>query len=93
MLMKRILLLIGTLMVGLSFAAKKVDNKVQLQENQTKFILTVKAIPTTGYTWSVKKYDKTLFKFVSADYEKTTESSPSSKLVGAPLKQYIFIST
>ncbi len=42
------------------------------------FDVTLPANPTTGYQWTVKKFDESLFKLTSKHY-----ISPQSKLIGA----------
>lgn len=42
------------------------------------FKVTLLANPTTGYQWTVKKYDETLFTLVSSQY-----MAPKTALIGA----------
>ena len=81
------------LMLGLGFAIPLYADeavKITLTPEQTTFYIEVKAIPTTGYQWTVKTYDKQQFEFISSGYvkAKTATNSDSSKvLVGAPMQQ------
>ncbi|VEG89845.1 protease inhibitor I42 family protein [Legionella spiritensis] len=45
---------------------------------QKKLTITLPSNPTTGYSWTVKKYDKSLFKLLSSRY-----LAPKTQLIGA----------
>src|SRR3990167_6564655 len=48
--------------------------------------ITLPSNPTTGFTWSIQKYDTNLLKLVSQKY-----TPPNSRLMGAPgIQQYTF---
>ena len=66
--------------------AKSQENIITLGPDQKVFKISVKAIPTTGYTWSVKTIDKTYLKFLGSNYVKNDNNK---KLIGAP-KDEIF---
>lgn len=68
---------------------------LQFTQNNKPFILTadnptvtitLPSNPTTGFTWSIQKYDTNLLKLVSQKY-----TPPNTRLMGAPgIQQYTF---
>ena len=59
------------------------NNIINIAADQKSFSIKVKAIPTTGFVWSIKTYDKELFKFEGSKYLKPK----NEKLIGAPLQE------
>lgn len=57
--------------------------QITLQPGQEQFVIEVKAIPTTGYVWSVKFYDKAQFSFEGSHYIKQEAEAK----VGSPLQE------
>ncbi|MFW2570602.1 protease inhibitor I42 family protein [Legionella sp. 29fVS95] len=51
---------------------------VNIDPNQTQFTITLPANPTTGYQWTVKKYDKSFLQLITSHY-----ISPQTNLIGA----------
>lgn len=62
---------------------KSISSQIVITPDQETFYIEVKAIPTTGYTWSVTSYDKKQFSFEGSNYVKSTDNS----LVGAPQQE------
>ncbi|CEK10981.1 protease inhibitor I42 family protein [Legionella hackeliae] len=55
------------------------DNmSLNVNPNQNQFVVTLPANPTTGYQWTVEKYDKSILKLLSSKYV-----SAQTKLIGA----------
>ncbi len=75
-----IVLLLTLLCSKFGFASAQ---KIYIKHEQKQFVIQVKAIPTTGFVWSVKSYNKKLFKFEGSEYLKPK----NPKLIGAPLQQ------
>ncbi|ASQ45641.1 protease inhibitor I42 family protein [Legionella clemsonensis] len=51
---------------------------LNVNPNQKEFIITLPANPTTGYQWTVEKYDKSFLKLLSSNY-----LAAKTKLIGA----------
>ena len=74
--MKKILI---SLLVSFMTAANAADTMViNVDANQSKFQVILPANPTTGYQWTIKKYDSSILKLVASKY-----LGPQSKLMGA----------
>lgn len=59
------------------------DVTLHITPKQTSFVIEVKAIPTTGFVWSVKSFDKEQFSFEGTKYLKPEDV----KRIGAPLQE------
>lgn len=73
-------ILLGSLLlffIGLGNAGGD-SMSVNIDPNQTQFTITLPANPTTGYQWTVKKYDKSFLQLVASHY-----ISPQTNLMGA----------
>jgi inhibitor of cysteine peptidase len=55
------------------------NNTVYVNRDHSQFTIRLDSNPTTGYTWSLKSYDKKFISLVSHEY-----IPPNSKLIGAP---------
>ena len=63
------------------------DKAIMVNASQPDFTIQLRANPTTGYQWYIKKYDRNLMQLVSSSFQAFT-----GKLVGAPGTQiYKFI--
>ena len=51
---------------------------VNVPKNKNSFVITLEANPTTGYQWSVARFDQDLLTLSSSYYQ-----GPDSKLIGA----------
>lgn len=71
-----LMLIIFFLVSGVSFAK---SNIIYIHHDQPQFTITLDSNRTTGYSWSLKSYDKKLISLVSHEY-----IPPNSKLIGAP---------
>ena len=79
----RVLCLILLSFLFLTGMTKSIGSKIEIKPDQETFYIEVKAIPTTGYTWSVLSFDKSQFIFEGSNYVKPVDSS----LVGAPQQE------
>lgn len=68
---------------GASFAK---DNTIYVNNGHPQFTIKLDSNRTTGYSWSLKNYDKKMILLVSHTYIK-----PNTKLIGAPgYEKWIF---
>ncbi|KTD11340.1 protease inhibitor I42 family protein [Legionella jamestowniensis] len=51
---------------------------LNVNPSQNQFVVTLPANPTTGYQWTVEKYDKSFLKLLSSNY-----TASKTKLIGA----------
>lgn len=71
--------LLSMFLLGCSMIANSNDTlTINVDSKQSNFTVTLKANPTTGYQWSVVKYDKKLLTLSGSQYQK-----PNTKLIGA----------
>lgn len=73
--------ILGSLLLfwgALATAAASDPMTVNVDPKQSKFQVTLSSNPTTGYQWTVTKYDKSLLQLVPSQY-----IAPQSKLIGA----------
>lgn len=59
------------------------EQVILIEPEATEVQIVVKAIPTTGFMWSVVSYDKAQFKYLGAEYLPQKEKTR----LGAPLEQ------
>lgn len=72
-------ILLGCLLMGFSILANaSQDLTLNVANNETSFVVTLAANPTTGYQWSVDQYDKDLLTLTSSQYQR-----PKTNLIGA----------
>lgn len=72
-------LLIGCSILTLSAFAQANDSiSINVNKNQSSFVVNLPANPTTGYQWSVLKFDKDLLTLSDSVYQK-----PETQLIGA----------
>ena len=71
-------LLAGLLLICCCWVNAANTISIKAVTSAKEFQISLSANPTTGYQWSVKEYDKTLFKLKSSYYQR-----PQSKLIGA----------
>lgn len=72
-------MLLGSLLLSFVVTANATDTmSINVDPNQTQFVITLPANPTTGYQWTVKKYDKSFLQLISSHYV-----APQTKLIGA----------
>jgi len=67
------------MMLLLTDVAFAKTSTVYVNPNQPQFTIKLDSNRTTGYSWSLKNYDKKLISLVSHAY-----IAPNSKLIGAP---------
>lgn len=79
MLNKIFAILLGSCLLINAYSAS-IDNDVNLDvsTNQKSFVINLAANPTTGFQWSVVKFDKNLFTLSNSQYLKS-----NTKLIGA----------
>ncbi len=92
--LKKIIISFALLFCVSTFAAH-ITKPLQFTQNNKPLVLTthnptvtitLPSNPTTGFTWSIQKYDTNLLKLVSQKY-----TPPNSHLMGAPgIQQYTF---
>lgn len=59
------------------------NNIITLTSDQKKLTLIVTAMPTTGFVWSIKSFNKEIFSFEGSEYLK----SKNKTLIGAPIQE------
>lgn len=65
--------------MGLSIIANASDDiSLNVNSNETSFIVTLDANPTTGYQWSVVQFDKKLLTLTKSQFLR-----PKTNLIGA----------
>lgn len=69
-------------LLGWSFTLNAKNTVIYIEPDQQILSIKLKAIPTTGFIWSVKSYDKHYLKFIKSTYLKKQQDS---QLMGAPL--------
>lgn len=60
---------------------------LNVDANASSFVVTLPANPTTGFQWSVVRFDKNLLKLTSSTFEK-----PKTNLIGAGGQMYFTFS-
>lgn len=83
MIKKYILLSLCLLISTMSCADIKIfsiskTNTILVEKNQPTFIIKLKANPTTGYSWSLQKYEAKLITLLDHHYQKL-----NSRLIGS----------
>lgn len=71
-------ILFGCFLFLCSIVAKAEDEAITVNSDQATFAVRLDANPTTGYNWSVLKYDKQLFSLTNSTY-----LNPKEGLIGA----------
>lgn len=79
----KVLCLILFMLLNFCCMANSSETEIFLKPEETQFVIEVKAIPTSGYVWSVKSFDKTQFSFEGAEYLKSEDKNS----IGAPLQE------
>ncbi len=70
---------LGCILLGLSMIANAEDTlSMTVNPDEGRFVVKLAANPTTGFQWSVVKYDKNLLTLSSSEYQK-----PQTHLIGA----------
>ena len=70
--------LLSCLLLGISIMAYADDETMTVNAKASELIINLPANPTTGFQWSIVKYDHALLTLSSSTYEK-----PKTNLVGA----------
>lgn len=70
--------LLSCLLLGISIMAYADDETITVNVKTPEFVINLPANPTTGFQWSVVKYDHGLLTLSSSAYEK-----PKTNLIGA----------
>ena len=71
--------ILGLILFSISMIANAGDDiSLNVSTSETTFIVTLAANPTTGYQWTVVKYDKKLLTLVSSIYQRA-----KTNLIGA----------
>ncbi|MGL5741073.1 MAG: protease inhibitor I42 family protein [Legionella sp.] len=71
--------LMGCLLLGFSLMAYANDHMtLNVNVHDPYFVITLPANPTTGFQWSVVRYDENLLTLSNSQYER-----PNTKLIGA----------
>ncbi|MDA8561875.1 protease inhibitor I42 family protein [Gammaproteobacteria bacterium] len=65
------------------------ENIIQLKKNQPNFSILLYSSPTTGYSWSLKKYNKNLIELTGHEYVK----HKSSKMGASSYEKWSFHAT
>ena len=61
-----------------SILAEKNNSEIKITSRSPQFIITQSSNPTTGYSWTVEKYNHALLNLISETYQ-----APRSRLIGA----------
>lgn len=70
---------LSCILLGLSMIANADDTlSMNVNPEESSFVVKLAANPTTGFQWSVVKYDKNLLTLSSSQYQK-----PQTNLIGA----------
>lgn len=72
------LILLGMISVLQAKSLYSGTETLQISHHETQFVIRLAANPTTGYQWTLIKYDKKLLTNVAAHYQR-----PHSNLIGA----------
>lgn len=65
-------IILGCLLLSLSIIANAGDDlSMNINSNETSFVVTLSANPTTGYQWSVVQFDKSLLTLSSSQYQRS----------------------
>jgi inhibitor of cysteine peptidase len=65
--------------MGISFMTNATEAlSMDVMNNATSFEVTLAANPTTGFQWTVEKFDKDLLTLTDSEFER-----PKTKLIGA----------
>lgn len=82
-LIKLYIIFILSVLSSMSFANNHVydelNNAITVTKDNPYFVIKLKSNKTTGYSWSLQKYDKKLIKLISHQYV-----APATNIMGAP---------
>lgn len=72
-------IILGGLLLSFVVSANAADTMtLNVNASQSQFSVTLPSNPTTGYQWTVKKYDNSFLKLIASEY-----LAPQTKLIGA----------
>lgn len=76
-------LLISFCLLGSISCVAATKNVIYIKPGQKEFVIEVKAIPTTGFVWSVSSFNKKIFEFKGSEYLKPKDKNK----IGSPLQE------
>lgn len=72
-------ILVGALLFSALVTANAAETMtINVDPNQSQFRVTLPSNPTTGFQWTVKKYDQSFLQLIASQY-----LAPKTKLIGA----------